>query len=224
MTQIDATTSTAAAVTTKTTASETSGSALSSDFDTFLKMLTAQMQNQDPLNPIESADFAVQLATFSNVEQQVQTNDLLNRLIDQSGMQTMSQMSGWIGQEVRVASKADYEGAPVTISPAPVSTANTAELVIRNVSGQVINRFGIPVSDAPVEWDGKTSGGDPAPWGAYSFEVNSYDGEGALLQSSTPEIYAEVTEARLSNQGVDLVLKGGTMVASDLVTAIRAGK
>ena len=47
---------------------------LSSDFETFLKMLTVQLENQDPLNPVDSADYAVQLATFSGVEQQVQTN------------------------------------------------------------------------------------------------------------------------------------------------------
>ena len=44
---------------------------LSSDFETFLKMLTTQMQNQDPLNPVDSTDYATQLATFSSVEQQV---------------------------------------------------------------------------------------------------------------------------------------------------------
>ena len=44
---------------------------ISSDFQTFLTMLTTQLQNQDPLNPVESSDFAVQLATFSGVEQQV---------------------------------------------------------------------------------------------------------------------------------------------------------
>jgi flagellar basal-body rod modification protein FlgD len=56
------------------------GRAISSDFNTFLRMLTVQMQNQDPLDPIDSADFAVQLATFSGVEQQVRTNELLGQL------------------------------------------------------------------------------------------------------------------------------------------------
>lgn len=46
----------------------------SSDFETFLKMLTTQIKNQDPLNPMEGTEFAVQLATFSGVEQQVMTN------------------------------------------------------------------------------------------------------------------------------------------------------
>lgn len=52
------------------------------DFTTFLTMLATQIKNQDPLNPMDGADFAVQLATFSGVEQQVQTNMLLQKIID----------------------------------------------------------------------------------------------------------------------------------------------
>jgi len=73
--------------------------ALSSDFETFLRMLTTQMRNQDPLNPVESADFAVQLATFSSVEQQVQTNALLSGLGTQMATLGMGQFPGWIGLE-----------------------------------------------------------------------------------------------------------------------------
>jgi len=51
-------------------------------------MLTVQMQNQDPLNPVDSSDYAVQLATFSNVEQQVQTNDILRELQSQMGLKS----------------------------------------------------------------------------------------------------------------------------------------
>jgi len=58
----------------QTAAPTTTRTEISSDFETFLRMLTVQMQNQDPLNPVDSSDYAVQLATFSSVEQQVQTN------------------------------------------------------------------------------------------------------------------------------------------------------
>lgn len=64
-----------------------------SDFDTFLRMLTVQMQNQDPLNPVDSTDYATQLATFSQVEQAVLTNDLLKSLTTQltsSGLADMA--------------------------------------------------------------------------------------------------------------------------------------
>ena len=67
------------------------GSVLSSDFETFLKMLTTQLENQDPLNPIDSTDYAVQLATFAGVEQQVLTNDLLESMGGNSGLGGLAQ-------------------------------------------------------------------------------------------------------------------------------------
>ena len=62
------------------TNANTTASKISSDFETFLKMLTAQISNQDPLNPIDASDYSTQLATFSGVEQQVLTNDLLRQI------------------------------------------------------------------------------------------------------------------------------------------------
>jgi flagellar basal-body rod modification protein FlgD len=82
---------------------------LSSDFETFLKMLTTQMESQDPLNPMDSAEFATQLATFSSVEQQVMTNDLLTGLNDQIGALGMAQLSGWIGMEARAEMPVAYD-------------------------------------------------------------------------------------------------------------------
>ena len=73
-----ATTTSAPAPATYAPTTETAPNVISSDFETFLKMLTVQMENQDPLNPTDSSEYAMQLATFSGVEQQVLTNDLLN--------------------------------------------------------------------------------------------------------------------------------------------------
>ena len=75
-------------------------SKITSDFNTFLRMLTVQMQNQDPLKPIDSADYAVQLATFSGVEQQVRTNQLLADMQGKFQQLGMSEMASWIGKEV----------------------------------------------------------------------------------------------------------------------------
>ena len=82
---------------------------INSDFETFLKMLTTQLKNQDPLNPIESSDFAVQLATFSSVEQQVMTNDLLTGLSGQMGQMGMAQLASWVGMEERAPMPAQFD-------------------------------------------------------------------------------------------------------------------
>ena len=99
----------------------TNRAAISADFETFLRMLTVQMENQDPLNPVESTDFAVQLATFSNVEQQVQTNDLLRELQSQLGGSGIGQIADWVGKEVRSASAVTLNGSPLTLYPTAVS-------------------------------------------------------------------------------------------------------
>ena len=77
------------------------GGTISADFETFLRLLTAQMQHQDPLNPMESTQFASQLAEFSGVEQAVRTNDLLLGLQDALATLGMGQLGGWIGMQAR---------------------------------------------------------------------------------------------------------------------------
>ena len=83
VTSNNTTTPSGAASSSKPSAAKTSS--ISSDYQMFLKLLTTQMTNQDPSSPMDSADYAVQLATFSQVEQQVKTNDLLTSLATQMG-------------------------------------------------------------------------------------------------------------------------------------------
>jgi flagellar basal-body rod modification protein FlgD len=85
--------------TTTTTAGQTAASTtISSDFDTFLKMLTAQIQNQDPLNPIDSTDYAVQLATFASVEQQTLANQKRVALAGLMAVQGRANLAPGVGQ------------------------------------------------------------------------------------------------------------------------------
>jgi len=90
---------------------------IGADFETFLVMLTAQMKNQDPLNPMDSQDFATQLATFSGVEQQVKTNDQLAALASQFATSNLGEMAGWVGMNARIAIPGDFDGTPIEIVP-----------------------------------------------------------------------------------------------------------
>ncbi|MGB0901503.1 flagellar hook capping FlgD N-terminal domain-containing protein [Halocynthiibacter sp.] len=202
-------------------AETSSNAAISSDFDTFLKMLTAQIQNQDPLNPIESEDYAVQLATFSSVEQQVQTNDLLKALGTQFGSMGLSQMASWIGMEARAAAPVQFDGSPIEISPNPAVGADKVELVVRDEEGNVVQREQIPKSTESFDWAGVATDGTPLPNGIYSFSVESFNNGQSLIETPA-EVYAEVVEVR----GVDghsvAVLKGGAQVSTDAVSALRS--
>lgn len=194
--------------------------AISADFDTFLKMLTVQMTNQDPMNPIESADYAVQLATFSGVEQQVKTNQLLADLAAQSSLSNMAQLAGWVGQEARVAAPVWFDGGAVTLSPNPAVTADGATLVVEDASGQVVAREELPVSTAPYTWFGADAAGDPLPRGLYTLRLESRAGD-EVLRTDPVESYASITEARRGAEGVMLILQGGVEVKATDVTALR---
>lgn len=194
--------------------------ALASDFETFLRMLTTQMQNQDPLNPIEASDYAVQLATFSNVEQSVKTNQLLEAMQQQFGILSMSQLAGWVGQEARAAAPVYVTGQPVTLSPNPAASADRAVLVVRDSSGQVVSREDIPVSAEAYEWMPLDATGAPLATGTYELSVESYF-EDDLLLSDVVEHYAPILEARGGATGTRLVLAGGIEVAATDITALR---
>lgn len=195
-------------------------SAISADFETFLKMLTVQMENQDPLNPVDSSDYAVQLATFSGVEQQVQTNDLLKSLSAQMGVSGMAQMAGWVGKEARTVAPGYFDGEAITLAPNPASIADSAEIVVRNSDGQEVQRLDIPISADPVEWAGVGSDGFPLPKGMYTFEVVSYAGGEALFQEQA-EIYSSISEVRSEGGETILILAGGAAVSSLNVSALR---
>jgi len=209
---------------TSTTAPNTSSSANSAlgsaDFEMFLKMLTAQMQNQDPLNPIDSADYAVQLATFSGVEQAVRTNQLLEAMQSQFGLLGMAQLAGWVGQEARAAAPVFVDGTPVTLSPNPAAAADRAVLVVKDGLGRVVAREDIPVSAEPHQWVGRDATGAPLPQGTYRLELESYY-QGDLLTTAPVEYYAPILEARGGNGSTKLVLRGGIEVLATDVTALR---
>lgn len=199
--------------------SQTQPAVISSDFQTFLRMLTAQIQNQDPLNPTPSDEFAVQLATFSGVEQQVRTNQLLEAIAAQFGG-GIAQIAGWVGMEARAEAPVRFDGAPVTLYPSPAPGADRAELVIRNENGREVGRFAVTPSRDPLVWDGTGAGGGPVLPGLYSFELVSFT-DGSPVSSSTPAAYSLVTEARIEGGQPTVVLAGGTTLPAASVTALR---
>jgi flagellar basal-body rod modification protein FlgD len=193
---------------------------LNTDYTTFLKMLTTQLQNQDPLNPMDTAETSSQLAAFSSVEQQTRTNDLLTDLGAQFSLFGMSQLAGWVGQEARSDADVWYSGASVTLSPSPAERADRAVLVVRDARGNVVSREDIPVSDAPYDWFGADATGNPLPEGSYRLSLENYVGE-QLLGESTVESYQRILEARNGPNGTTLVLEGGTEVLATRITALR---
>ncbi len=193
---------------------------ISSDFETFLKMLTVQMQNQDPLNPVKSEDFAVQLATFSGVEQQVKTNDLLEALSAQMGVTSMGQIAGWVGMEARGAIPAMFDGAAIDVMPPANVTAESATLIVRDANGIQVDRRPIATDGSPVSWDGQLEGGSTLPHGAYTFRV-AFTSNGVVGDARPAEVYSRIVEARSEHGSQILITEGGHRTDASAVTGLR---
>ena len=204
-----------------TTSETTSEPAINSDFETFLQMLTAQLENQDPLNPLESQDFAVQLATFSSVEQQTLTNTLLEDMSRSLGTSGLAEMSQWIGREAQVTGALPYSGTPLELTFTLPAGALTSELVVTDATGHEVARHAVTAQDqAGYLWTGVTPGGTELRQGTYSFHVENTVAEGTLPASAVSS-YVLVKEARTAPTGQTLLLEGGLEVAPGDISAIR---
>ena len=193
---------------------------LPSDATTFLKMLTVQMRNQDPLNPASPTDFSVQLATFSAVEQQVQTNRLLETLMGRAGL---AEMGNWIGMEARIDGEAAFAGQPLSLSVPPTDGAERAFIVVRDALGTVVDRREVSPLGGPITWSGVGADGMTLPHGTYSLAVEGRRGD-AVVHTAPVSSFARITEVRMDGANAVLVLQGGMERTSDQITGLRAAQ
>ncbi len=198
-----------------------SNSAISSDFETFLTMLTVQIENQDPLNPVDATDFATQLATFSSVEQQVLTNDLLQDVKGILNGNTLQQMGDWVGKQALTKSPAFYDGQPIEMNLDFAHGADTAYLTVRDSSGALVNREAVSVNDTTYAWDGKDTLGLEVPVAQYTFAIENYAGD-TTLDQTIPATYGRIEEVRSVNGSYVLFLNGGAEVSPDEVLGLRS--
>ena len=213
---------TSATATVPTPAVSAAAASISSDFEVFLQMLTAQMQYQDPLNPIDSTDYATQLATFSGVEQAVLTNDLLKSLTAEMSIGGLTDMASWVGKDARSTGPAYFDGAPIQLFPQSSAVADTTEIVVRDSAGVEVQRLPFAPGTNEVSWSGATEGGVPLPYGLYTFEVvGKINGE--VTSQSDVDTYSRIDEVRLEGGQTMLVLEGGAVIPSGFVTALRDG-
>lgn len=198
-----------------------SSAAAAADFQSFLTLLTTQLRNQDPLSPLDSTQFVEQLASFSAVEQQVETNDRLETLANSltgSGLEGAAQ---WVGNDVEVPSgAAQFSGDPLSFGIPGASTSGTREIVISDQSGNIVYREALSSAASNFTWNGTSSEGNLLAHGNYQAAVTttSEDGEVTL---DTPHAAARVVEARLVDSEIKLVLENGVVVSPSDVTALR---
>ena len=184
--------------------------------DDFLKLLVSQLQNQDPMNPMDGTQFASQLAQFTSVEQLANINSTLessisaNQLLNQSISNALS--TTVIGKEVRASGTAfNYSGAgDMKVGYTLPSAAMNAQVQILDRNGAVvrtINGTGVAAGDVDVKWDGLTDAGTQAAAGQYTVQVKATDSAGKAI-TATPFFYGTVTGVRFKSTGTVFVVDG----------------
>jgi len=181
--------------------------------DDFLKLLIAQLQNQDPLQPMDNQQFAVQLATFNSLEQLIGINDKLGGLQTSQGAMNQFNAASLIGKEVTSNGNTLnlQTGNPARLSYQLGANASRVVVNIQDSSGTLVRQMIVGVQSAgnqSVLWDGKDASGNAAPAGLYNFEVNAFDLAGKQVQASG-YIRGIVTGVRLD--GSEAVLEVGAV-------------
>ncbi len=181
--QANGNTASASASTTASDASTTASSALSSiadNFNSFLTMLTTQLQNQDPTAPMDTDTFTSELATFAGVQQQVNTNTNLNTLISLNQDSQVTSDGGLVGQT------ANFTGTQIPLQSGAASisfTTGSAEpiaIAVTDASGAVV-RTVQETSNAGTNtwnWNGEDDAGNKLADGAYGIAVQTQDASG----------------------------------------------
>ena len=152
---------------------------LAEDFTQFLTLLTTQLQNQDPLNPMDSTEFTNQLVQFSQVEQSINTNQKLDDMLALQLGSISTVALGYVGMDVTYTSaEMNWDGAkPVTVNYGLESEAKVLKVNIYNEQGILVRSMDGPKSPGGQKavWDGKDNNGNIMPAGTYSLKVDAAD-------------------------------------------------
>lgn len=181
---------TAAPAASAVTAAKPGGSlaSLAGNFNDFLKLLMTQLQNQDPTSPMDANQFTSQLVQFASVEQQINTNSSLTKLIEATQGSTLLQSSALVGKTVEVSGdQVSLQGGTATLR---FTTASAQPVAIG-----IYSQSGVKLRDAALtsaagvngwSWDGKDGNGRVMPDGAYKAVVMGPDG--AVASTSVGQV------------------------------------
>jgi flagellar basal-body rod modification protein FlgD len=201
---------------TNTAATSSSSSAggnapeIASNFTQFLTLLTTQLKNQNPLDPMDTNQFTQQLVQFAGVEQQLKTNDRLDNILTASQSASSASATSYIGKTVTAdgsASQLSKGSASWTLTPD--RAASKAVITILDSKNNVVatQNTSLTGGNQTYTWNGKTSAGLTSADGTYSIKVSATDATGASVAVDT-SLSGTVDEVDLS--GTSPILMIGT--------------
>jgi flagellar basal-body rod modification protein FlgD len=196
---------------------------IAGNFDTFLSLLTTQLQNQNPLDPLDTNEFTSQLVQFSSVEQQLKTNSFLESLVQATQNSQNNAAVSYIGKTVTSTGvDSDLKSGQATWS-FNLPQAASVNVTIKDASGnQVYTESGsLAAGNGQFNWDGTETDGSTAPDGTYSISIDAKNSDGAFVAAST-ETTGVVTGVDLTGTEPSLIVGSSNIKLSD-VTSVSSG-
>lgn len=190
---------------------------LSGDYTLFLKLLTSQMTNQDPLKPMDTSQYTQQLVQYSQVEQSIQQSGTLKEILARLSSQDMIQASSLIGRTV------SYDSATAGLTAAaPAQWTWTSDHMPATLSASITDASGKVVDVRPLDpaigsfsWDGMLPNGTRAPDGAYTLGLTALDATGAAVTTHITGM-GTVQGVSLRNNVLSATINGQVQAADTL--------
>ncbi len=186
---------------------------LTADKTQFLTLLTAQLKNQDPLSPMDSTEFTNQLVQYSAVEQQININANLSTLITLTQQSVLSASSNYVGKAIQATSDtAPLQNSELHSSYTLSGNSQSTTIVVRDADGNVVDSAigETKAGTYAFAWDGKSSGGQQMPDGAYSVTVTALGKDNAPVEVKQT-VYGQVTSVTTDPDTNETLLRMGTV-------------
>jgi len=201
----------------------TATTGIADNFQTFLTLLTTQLQNQNPLDPLDTNQFTQQLVQFAGVEQQLKSNDQLKSLIDIEKSAQATQALVYVGNTVAVdGSKAQFDKSATWNFQTEKDT--TATITITSSTGQTAftGSYALKQGNSSFLWDGKGNDGVQWPAGTYTMTATGKDSSGNSVAIST-EVQGIVDSVDLSASPPLLSIGGQSYTTDKIKRVVRSG-
>lgn len=197
---------------------------LAGDFNTFLTLLTTQIKNQSPTDPLDTNQMTNQLVQFASVEQQIAVNQNLQRLIGLEQASQLTSSAPLVGKSVQVETdQITLQGGVGALRLPAAGASQTAVVTIRGSGNQIIRQQTVPLGSAPTtwSWNGRATDGAPVADGAYKVSVTGF-GPGGKAEALPFTTIGTVTGAERADGELRLML-GKLPVNFDKLRSIVSG-
>ncbi|MDG5496312.1 flagellar hook assembly protein FlgD [Niveispirillum sp. BGYR6] len=202
------------------TTGKTAQTQLTADINAFLKLMVAQVRNQDPMQPTDSTQWVAQLAQFSSVEQQVQSNGKLGDVLTELKSTSERIDLSYIGRKVEVeGDKVGLKDGKLAVRYTVPKGAASVGVNIVDADGAVVRSFSSAhtAGTYDLSWDGKTSDGVKLADGTYTVVVAAKDEAGKSVAGTSVTYDATVTRVRRADGETKFDLSTGVSVARDAI-------